>query len=244
MLSKSKVKYIQSLGQKKFREAEGAFIAEGPKIIAELLAARRGAVRELFALKEWISENRQLIGQSSCTEVSEQELEKISQLSTPNQVMAVVEEFGNPGELVTKGCITLVLDGIRDPGNMGTILRIADWFGVEQLVCSKDSANLYNPKVVQASMGSIARVKVLYTDPGNWLSLQTETRIYAAVLEGQDITQMNKPAEGIIIIGNESQGIRPELLRYANEKITIPRKGKAESLNAAVATGIILSHIC
>lgn len=244
MLSKSKIKYIQSLGQKKFREAEGCFIAEGPKVIAELLTARHGAVREIFALKEWINENIQLIDECSCTEVSAQELEKISQLSTPNKVLAVVEEFEIPGEIITKGSITLVLDGIRDPGNLGTILRIADWFGVEQLVCSADSANMYNPKVVQASMGSIARVRVLYTDTVDWLSRQKDTRIYAAVLDGQDITQMTKPAEGIIIIGNESQGIRPELLGCANVKITIPRKGKAESLNAAVAAGIILSHIC
>lgn len=243
MLSKSKLKYIQTLGQKKFRQQEGCFIAEGPKIVAELLLARREYVLEIFAVKEWISENSRLIGTTPCQEITEQELERISQLNTPNKVLALLKQFESSGPVIAKGSIVLALDNIQDPGNLGTIIRIADWFGVEQLVCSNDSADIYNPKVVQASMGSIARVKVLYTELADWLETQKDNRIYAALLEGQDITGMEKMNEGIILVGNESKGISPELLDLANMRITIPQKGKAESLNAAVATGIILSHL-
>lgn len=243
MLVKSKLKYIQTLGQKKFRQMEGCFIAEGPKIVAELLLERRPYVREIFALKEWLDANRTLAGKTICTEISRQELEKISQLSTPNQVLAIVNRFDGTALLETRNRITLALDGIRDPGNMGTILRIADWFGISQVVCSNDAAEQYNPKVVQASMGSIARVNVFYTGLKKWLALQKDIRIYAAALEGKDISSMKKLREGILLIGNESKGIDPELLKLSNVRITIPRRGKAESLNAAVATGIILAQL-
>ncbi|MBL7745420.1 MAG: RNA methyltransferase, partial [Chitinophagaceae bacterium] len=142
-----------------------------------------------------------------------------------------------------KGKISLVLDTLQDPGNLGTIIRIADWFGIEQIICSPDCADVYNPKVVQSTMGSIARVKVFYTDLAEWLPVQKDIRIYAAALEGKDITNMNPLKEGLIIIGNESKGIEEEILALANERITIPKKGKAESLNAGVAAGIILSHL-
>jgi len=132
---------------------------------------------------------------------------------------------------------------IQDPGNFGTIIRIADWFGVSQVICSKDSVDIYNPKVVQATMGSIGRVNVFYRDLRAWLRKQNNIRIYATMLEGIDITKMNPLKEGIIMIGNESKGIGEDLLALANERITIPRKGAAESLNAAVAAGIILSHV-
>ncbi|MGQ0738834.1 MAG: TrmH family RNA methyltransferase [Bacteroidota bacterium] len=243
MLSKSKLKYIQTLGQKKFRQQEGCFIAEGPKIVAELLSVERAVVKEIFALKEWINENRRLLTKTNCTEISVQELERISQLSTPNKVMAIVQQFDVAGTVTTKGTITLALDSIQDPGNLGTIIRIANWFGVQQVVCSDDSADIYNPKVVQATMGSIARVRVYYTRLHQWLAEEKDTRIYATALEGQDISGMKKLSEGIILIGNESKGISPELLKLTNIKITIPKKGKAESLNAAVATGIVLSHL-
>ena len=243
MLSKSKLKYIQTLGQKKFRQQEGCFIAEGPKIVAELLAAERVMVKEVFALNEWINENSRLLKKTTYTEITERELEKISQLKTPNEVFAIVQQFADAGPVITKGRITLALDTIQDPGNLGTIIRMADWFGVQQLVCSEDSADIYNPKVVQATMGSIARVKVYYTGLHEWLATEKNVQIYATVLDGLDITGMEKLNEGIILIGNESKGISPELLQLANVKITIPKKGKAESLNAAVATGIVLSHL-
>ncbi len=242
MLAKSKLKYIQTLSQKKFRDSERLFIAEGPKLVAELLADPAIAVREVYALEDWIIANEKQGSKAFLETVTEQELERISQLTTPNKVIALVEYFDPVSPVITKGKITLALDDLQDPGNMGTILRIADWYGIEQLVCSRETADIYNPKVVQSSMGSIGRVRVFYTELREWLEEQKDIQIYASVLDGEDITKMEKQKEGIILIGNESRGIHPELIKRANAKITIPKKGKAESLNAAVATGIILSH--
>jgi TrmH family RNA methyltransferase len=243
MLVKPKIKYIQTLGQKKFREQEGLFIAEGPKLIKELLEADAASIKEIYAVKEWIDDNKKLLYQKEVTEITSVELEKISQLITPNKVVAIVQQYDNGKTISVKGRITLALDNIQDPGNLGTIIRIADWFGVEQIICSHDSADMYNSKVVQSTMGSIARVKVFYTDLNEWLAKQKGVDIYATILKGQDITAMEKITEGIIIFGNESKGISDEVLKLANVKITISRKGKAESLNAAVAAGIILSQL-
>jgi TrmH family RNA methyltransferase len=242
MLGKSKIKYIQSLGQKKPRDNEGVFIAEGPKLIDELLSSGKERIQEVYGTKQWIDEHAQEFSNIAITEITADELGKISQLTTPNQVIAIVKKPVVPS-FHAKDEITLVLDAIQDPGNLGTIIRIADWFGISQIVCSKDSVDLYNPKVVQSTMGSIARVHVLYTDVAAWLSEQGAVPIYAAALEGEDMSSMNKIKEGIIVIGNESKGISDEVMEMARKKITIKRKGKAESLNAAVATGIILSHI-
>lgn len=244
MLVKQKAKYIQTLGQKKFRQQDKVFIAEGPKLLKEILETQPAMINEIFAVKEWLEENKKAVRNITVTEILQTELEKISQLTTPNKVLALVKQFEAGSKISTKSKITLALDGIQDPGNLGTIIRIADWFGVEQIVCSNDSADVYNSKVVQATMGSIARVKVFYTDLNKWLGKQTNVRIYATMLEGQDITGMNKISEGIIVFGNESKGIRDEILQLVNVKITIPKKGKAESLNIAVAAGIILSQIC
>ena len=243
MLGKSKIKYIQSLGQKKNREKEGLFIAEGPKIVKELLVGENVKITALFALKEWIENNKQITGITPITEITEAELEKISQLKTPNKVVAIIQQFEEAGEFSAKNKITLVLDDIQDPGNLGTIIRIADWFGVEQIVCSNDSADVYNSKVVQSTMGSIARVKIIYTNLQKWLSGQKDISIYATTLEGQAIGATGKIKEGIIVFGNESKGISPEVLDYCTYMITIPKKGKAESLNAGVAAGIVLSHL-
>ena len=243
MLVKQRVKYIQTLGQKKFREQERLFIAEGPKLVKELLEADAASVKEVYGLKDWMEENHELLNKTVATEISEIELEKISQLTTPNKVVAIVQQYEVGEAIITKDQITLVLDNVQDPGNLGTIIRIADWFGITQIVCSPDSADMYNPKVVQSTMGSIARVKVYYTDLEEWLGSQKDITIYAASLNGEDVTTMEKIKEGIIIFGNESKGISLELLNLANVKITIPKKGKAESLNVAVAAGIILSHI-
>ncbi|MEO5945768.1 MAG: RNA methyltransferase [Chitinophagaceae bacterium] len=242
MLAKSKLKYIQSLGQKKFREQEGLFIAEGPKLVNDLLEMKNAAIQEIFALKEWIEDNKKVAYSNSVVETTAIELEKISQLSTPNQVMAVIRQFPIDEKIDVKNKIILALDNIQDPGNLGTIIRIADWYGVDQIVCNNQSADMYNPKVIQATMGSIARVKVFYTELSDWLAKQKSIPIYAAMLDGDDVTSMKKIKEGIIVIGNESKGISDEVLKSVSKKITIPQKGKAESLNAAVATGIILSH--
>lgn len=242
MLVKSKIKYIQSLGQKKLRDNESVFIAEGPKIIDELLSSSVARILGIYAVKNWIEDHRHLAGKHDLIEVSEDELGKISQLTTPNQVLAVLQQFP-PAEIAVKNNISLMLDTIQDPGNLGTIIRIADWFGISQVICSQECADIYNPKVVQSTMGSIARVKVLYTQLAEWLDQHKDVRVYGAVLEGQDIRSANKIHEGVVLIGNESKGISDELMQRLNARITIPRMGKAESLNAAVATGIILSHI-
>ena len=242
MVSKSQLKYIQSLGQKKYRDIEGLFVAEGPKLVKELIESKNVELTQIYALSEWIEENKDLLSSSNITAISATELERVSQLKTPNKVLAIVKKFEvNEPEIKKK--ISVVLDTIQDPGNMGTIIRIADWFGISQIICSDDCADLYNSKVVQATMGSIARVNVFYTDLPVWFKELSGIRIYAAMLEGKDVTKMSAIGEGLIIIGNESMGVDKELLQFANEKISIPRKGNAESLNAAVATGIILSHL-
>jgi RNA methyltransferase, TrmH family len=243
MLVKQKLKYIQTLGQKKFRQEQHVFIAEGPKLVKELLTTKGVVVKEVFGLKDWIAQHEKIVTKVPFEEVAEFELEKISQLSTPNQVLAIVQQFENSPPVDTKDKIMLALDNIQDPGNLGTIIRIADWFGVTDIVCSDDCTDMYSSKVVQSTMGSIARVKVCYTDLAKWLSAQGGQRIYATTLEGQDITTTKKIKEGIIIIGNESRGISDAIMKLANVKITIPKRGEAESLNAAVAAGIILSHL-
>src|SRR6186997_3453066 len=243
MITKNQVKYIQSLGQKKSRDIENRFIAEGPKLVNELLNEENCRIVQLLALKEWIDENPNASKHTEVIELSGMELDKISQLTTPNLVLAVIEKIQWKNDPGIKGAISLALDTIQDPGNLGTIIRLADWFGVKTVFCSTDCADVYNPKVVQSSMGSISRVRVEYTDILSLLEENKEVGIYAAVLNGKDITKMEKIKEGIIVIGNESKGINQEMLKLANVQITIPGKGKAESLNAAVATGIILSHL-
>lgn len=240
MITKNQVKYIQSLGQKKCRDTEQVFIAEGPKLVNELLTAENCRMVRLYAIKEWIDASKTNV---EVIEVSSDELQKISQLTTANQVLAIAKKIGWDAEPVVKGNISLALDQIQDPGNMGTIIRLADWFGVKNIFCSVDCADVYNPKVVQASMGSITRVRIEYTDLSSWLKSNNDVPVYSSTLHGKDITQMEKLTEGIIVIGNESKGISDEILRHSTIQITIPGKGKADSLNAAVATGIILSHL-
>ena len=240
MITKNQVKYIQSLGQKKCRDAEQVFIAEGPKLVNELLMAANCRMVRLYAMKEWIDTVKT---NAEVIEVSADELQKISQLTTANQVLAIAKKIAWQDDPVIKGNISLALDEIQDPGNMGTIIRLADWFGVKNIFCSMDCVDSYNSKVVQASMGSITRVRVEPTDLSSWLKNSNEVRIYATTLNGKDITKMEKLKEGIIVIGNESKGIKQEILELSNIQITIPGKGKAESLNAAVATGIILAHL-
>lgn len=243
MLGKSQAKYIQSLGQKKVRDEEGVFVAEGPKIIAELLASADANIFQLYALRDWITGNRDDCNGIEIIEIDENDLTKISQMATPNKVLAIVKKQEVTDHFSVKGTVSIVLDTIQDPGNLGTIIRIADWFDIRQIICSKDCADMYNPKVVQSTMGSIIRVKMMYTDIASWLEEQKDVFIYAAALEGQNVTAMKKINEGLIVIGNESKGISPEIFELVDVKITIPQKGRAESLNAAVATGIILSHI-
>jgi len=236
MLSKKVLKDIQSLGLKKSREESGLFVAEGPKIVEELMQIAPGQIEAIYATPAFLNKT----GFEKTVEISAIELEKISQLTTPNQVLAVVKQF--PVSTPDVSGFVLYLDTIQDPGNFGTIIRIADWFGIKDIVCSTGCADRYNPKVVQSTMASIARVNVFYDHTNDWLQKQT-TSIYAASLNGKSLSQFSKTSSGILIIGNESKGIRQEFMQLATEPITIPRRGEAESLNAAVATGILLSHL-
>jgi TrmH family RNA methyltransferase len=236
MLAKSQVKYIQSLGQKKFRDQEGAFVVEGLKMVKELLAAPNVELIHLIGVASFREAGIPFI------EVKESELQRVSSLSTPNQVLAVFRKpvFEEPR---FEGGVNLVLDGIQDPGNLGTIVRIADWFGIRNLVCTPDSADVFNPKATQSTMGSVGRVQVLYEDPIALMDRYPDLPVYAAVLEGKSIYEQPAVRKGWIVIGNESRGIRGALLHRATHPLTIPRIGQAESLNAAVATGILLSHL-
>jgi len=240
MLSKNEIKDIQSLSQKKFRDELKLFIAEGPKIVEELTELIPHQIEKIYAVEEWIENRKSSVQNIQLIEVSSAELDKLSQLQTPNQVLAIIKK--NDSKKPEASLFTLYLDTIQDPGNFGTIIRIADWFGIKTIVCSTGCVDLYNPKVIQSTMASIARVNVFYDENDEWLRGQTAP-IFAATLEGKILYEHSKTKEGILIIGNESKGIRPEILQYATENVTIPKRGEAESLNAAVATGIILSHL-
>lgn len=238
MLSKSELKYIQSLCQKKQRQEERLFLVEGAKLVEELLQTGL-KVRKIYALPVWAEKNSHL---PQLTVITEEELEKISNLQTPNQVLAIVEQAEPAAEPVLANQLTLVLDTIQDPGNLGTIIRIADWFGIHQLVASMDTVESYNPKVIQSTMGSYARVQVWYRPLADFLSTVT-IPVYGALLNGQNMYEVAPQKEGIVLIGNESKGIHADLLPFVSHPITIPRIGGAESLNAAVAAGIIVSHL-
>jgi RNA methyltransferase, TrmH family len=244
MITKSQVKYIQSLGQKKFRELEGAFVAEGPKIINELLDANAHALIQLYATDEWLEANPRVATQfaAKITASKPSELERISFLPSPNGALGIFRIPAAATNAIPEK-LFLILDGIQDPGNLGTIIRIADWFGIGHIYCSLDVADAYAPKVVQSSMGSIARLGILYTDLPAFAAANPQIPLYAASLHGNNLQDIGKISTGALVIGNESKGIRQPLLGFCQQKITIPRIGHAESLNAAVATGIILSHI-
>ena len=177
------------------------------------------------------------------TIVTQDELARISQLTVPNQVLAIVEKLPNSDEVIVKKELVLALDRIQDPGNLGTIIRIADWFGITKIYCNHDCADVYNPKVIQATMGSFSRVDVVYIDLLAWLTEMKGVAIYAAALDGDDVKLVGKISEGILVIGNESKGISQDVFALVTKRITIARRGRAESLNAAVATGIILERI-
>lgn len=247
MLHRSRVKDIQSLAHKKSREETGLYVVEGPKMVSELLEWKPDSLRAIYATGSWISVHEQALdvsARSMLTCVSDDELSSISFLQTPNQVLAVAEKPRVDNPPVFPGRITLLLDTIQDPGNMGTILRTADWFGIDQVVCSRESADIFNPKVVQATMGAVFRIRVHVLDPVSILDQLGVVPLICSALEGEDLFTCTPLKEAVIIIGNESRGASPALLSRASRRITIPRYGHAESLNAAVATGIILSRLC
>jgi TrmH family RNA methyltransferase len=238
MISKNEIKYIQSLSDKKTRDHEGVFVAEGVKIVDEFVQNEMG-IKKIYATDEWTDQHKDI---GNVTAVSIDQLKKISHQTTPNHVVAIVAQKKLTEEPEVKNNVILVLDGIQDPGNLGTIIRIADWFGIRQIVASNDTADVYNSKVVQASMGSVVRVNVWYKNLEQWLAA-IKTEIYGALLKGESVFDLKKITEGILVIGNESKGIRQTILPCIKRPVTIPKKGGAESLNAAVATGIILSHL-
>ncbi len=245
MLTKKIVKYIQSLNHKKFRDEESAFVAEGPKVVSEFLLSKKFVCTILCAEKEWLLENESLLNSVLSGEIFETDehwLQRISFLKTAHKVVAVFKQIGAPSKAVLANKLSLMLDDIQDPGNMGTIIRIADWFAIENIICSKNCVDCYNPKVVQSTMGSLCRVNIIDTDLILFIEKNKGIPMYAAALSGTSIFKMGRIEEGIILIGNESKGVHEALLNSVSEKITIPRFGHAESLNAAVATGIILSH--
>ncbi|MDP4282023.1 MAG: RNA methyltransferase [Bacteroidota bacterium] len=248
MISKIKIHFIRSLHQKKGREENGQFLAEGSKIVMDLMDSRF-PLREIYALPEWLNSHGNLLQnrQALIAEVNENEMGKITALSSPSPVLAVFD-LTSSGKVPSFPIndIVLALDGIRDPGNMGTIIRIADWFGIRQVICSEDTVELFNPKVVQATMGSIARVNVAYTSLFGWLSALTPgIPVYGTFLEGNDIYQEELASSGVIIMGNESRGISPEMDSLVNHRIFIPSfstGNHAESLNASIATAIVCSE--
>lgn len=250
MVSKTQIQYIRSLTIHKFRNKNRQFIVEGPKLVSELLSSKFPCDK-IYALEEWINNYRDKVGSKvEIIEISQIELKKISSQKTPNQVLAVVNMHDPPkwsGSPNMKG-ITLLLDGISDPGNMGTIIRTSDWFGIDNIICSENCVDVYNPKVIQATMGSIFRIGIYYVEIDKYLqNLPTHLTIYGTVLDGENIYEQELEKNCIVLIGNESHGISENLIPFIKKKIRIPdySNGKsftAESLNVSVAAAIVIAE--
>ncbi|MEC4004648.1 RNA methyltransferase [Flavobacterium sp. SUN052] len=237
MVSKNQIKLITSLQQKKYRQSHQLFIAEGVKVIQELLQSN-------FVLEHlYVTENIfEAIDTSKKTPIQESDLKKITCLATPNNCLAL---FKIPKAKTTnnKG-LKVALDDVRDPGNLGTIIRLCDWYGVEELVCSEQTVDVYNPKVVQATMGSISRVNVTYLNLERYIQ-ETNLPVFGTFMDGKNVYKENLPQEGILVLGNEANGISKNLENLISNKLAIPRFGnlqQTESLNVATATAIFLSE--
>lgn len=244
MLSKSEIKYIQSLSDKKLRDEENVFIVEGIKMADEIITYSSSLIKVIYATEKWLVKNRKKINKDILIhELKDDELQRLSQLTVANEVIIllrkpVYQEF-NPEDHP----VVVALDRIQDPGNLGTIIRTCDWFGVSQIICSPDSVDAFNTKVVQAAMGSLMRVQVRYQNIELFLSDFSMYTPSVAVLDGQPINDVIFPEKTVIIFGNESKGVSDGLQSGADIRFTIPRKGRAESLNVAVAAAIVLSKI-
>ena len=244
MISKNQIKYIRQLELKKYRKREGVFVAEGPKVVGDLL--RRYQPVAIYATEEWSQETGD---KRMVTIVTDDELRRISFLQHPQQVLAlfpIPSDVSPTAPLSPLTSLSLALDGVQDPGNLGTIIRIADWFGIDTIYCSEDTADTYNPKVVQATMGSIAHVNIIYTDLVELFdSLLPTFPVYGTLLDGEDIYQQPLSDYGIIVMGNEGNGISEAIRQRVNRRLLIPcfREGDtAESLNVAIATAITCSE--
>ncbi|MFI5134313.1 MAG: RNA methyltransferase [Chitinophagales bacterium] len=241
MISKSFEKYINSLKQKKYRRQYQRFIAEGEKTVQEFLSAHFPA-EKILALSSWTEKNERWKKFYEVEQISEVQMSRLSTLVSPSAVLMIGMTRENKiDEKKISSQLSLALNGISDPGNLGTIIRIADWFGIENVFCSEDCADAFNPKTIQATMGSMARVKVIEKNLAELFLQFKNVSVYAATLDGKSIHEMKPSQSGFILIGNEAHGISSSLLPFIKHKITIPRIGKAESLNAAVAAGIICS---
>jgi len=244
MLSRNKIKFIRSLEQKKFRIESACFLAEGNKLVSDILPFFE--CEFLLAKSSWLATQ----GNISVKELiiaENNDIEKVSLLKTPQDVLAVFRQpqYNMKNEAL-KNELSLVLDGIQDPGNLGTIIRLADWFGIKQLICSPDTADVYNPKTVQASMGAIARVEVFYKSLPEWLDEIENIPVYGAFLEGKNIYTETLSSSGLIVMGNEGNGISTSVEKRITQKLYIPNyppeAESTESLNVAVATAIVCSE--
>ncbi len=243
MLSKSQISFIKSLHQKKYRKEHGLFLVEGIKSIKEFFQSNY-SIHSIFYNNEQSNLLPKLPANINLFEVNNVELGKISTLQTPQGFLAVVHlprtEKINGSAL--KNQFTLVLDGVQDPGNLGTIIRTADWFGFKKIICSEDTVEAFNPKTVQATMGSLARVSIHYENLTSFFD-RNSLPVFGALLDGASIYETNWGNEGLIILGNEGKGISEEIIKKVNKPVTIPRFGEAESLNVAVSAAIFCAEL-
>ncbi len=239
MITNSELKYIQSFAHKKHWAQESVFIIEGPKMLDEALKAG-WIIEKIYATNKW--EGKIGSSKADIIAVDELMLSRMSQLQSPNQVLALVQKNKQIYQFNYASQMTLVLDGIQDPGNLGTIIRTADWFGINQILVTEDTANLYNPKVIQSTMGSCFRVKIQVAVVEDILKKE-KLPVIGTLLSGKSVYTQRLPKNGFMVIGNESKGIRSPVIDLITNPVSIPNFGAAESLNAAVATGIILSHL-
>jgi len=244
-LSKNKISYIRSLERKKERVENGTFLAEGPKVVGDLLSVFH--CRLLVAVEDWHKQNPDVTADEKYC-VNSDDLLHASLMKTPQQVLAVFDQKQVSADVsVVRNSLCLALDNVQNPGNLGTIIRLADWFGIEHLFCSIDSADIYNPKAVQATMGALAHVKVCYASlPELFNSLPEATPIYGTLLDGNNIYQEKLTSNGIIVMGNEGRGIRPEVEKLINHRLYIPNypqgRPTTDSLNVAIATAVVCAE--
>ncbi len=243
MLSKSQISLIKSLQHKKDRILHGLFLVEGYKSVIEFINSAY-QIQAVYFTASFDPKVLKLSQKINLCEISVTDMEKISSLKTPQEILALVKIPAWPplDNAKLRQKFSLVLDGIQDPGNMGTIIRTADWFGIKNIICADDTVDVYNPKVVQASMGSLSRINIYYGDIAAIL-LQLNLPVFGAMLNGESIYRANFGTEGLIVMGNEGNGLRPAIAQLINKAITIPRTGAAESLNVAIATALFCSEI-
>lgn len=247
MLTKRQIKFINSLQQKKFRKEYQNFLVQGTKSVLELITFSEVEIELLVVSEEFLEKHNAELQKASINEVvtaKPKDLERIGTFDSNSMALAVVKMKKQQEVTRQKGEFVLVLDDIRDPGNLGTIIRIADWYGVKHIVCTPTTADLYNPKVIAATMGSFLRVNVVYTDVEEFLKTQKDVFIGGALLDGEAIYKVSGHKDGgVIVIGNESNGLSDEVQKLITHKITIPRIGHAESLNAGIATAIFCDNL-